>query len=262
MLARKDFRQALAALLAISIVVFYILVLVGCNSTSPGLPGLFLVKLANNETKAEVHVGLFSLCAGFASNNFTCAGTLGHSIAANASSASTKFFLPGTTTVAPSSLQSMLALAAGIQSDSTGPGGVLSIVYVPLLLSALCFVGAAGSLVAFRIFSRSSNKFVGSDGNEYQNEKALMHERNAWQAAVMLATGAVMSALAAAISSTVAVRALLFASTSLPGTTASSTSTTAIDVSGGTSVQVLQWMIVLLTVLWHPLLESMWRKIL
>ncbi|CAK7235070.1 hypothetical protein SBRCBS47491_009167 [Sporothrix bragantina] len=262
MLARKDFRQALAGLLAISIVVFYILVIVGCNSTSPGLPGLYLVKLANNETKAEVHVGLFSLCAGMDSANLTCAGTLGSAVAVNASSTTTKFFLPGTTTVAPTALQSMLALAAGIQSGSTGPGGVLSIVYVPLLLSALCFVGAAGSLLAFRIFSRGGSKFIGGDGNEYQNEKAFMHERNAWQAAVFLTTGAVMAALAAAISSTVAVRALLFASTSLPGTTAPSTSTTAITVSGGGPLQVLQWMIVVLTMLWHPLLESVWRKIL
>ncbi|CAK7226422.1 hypothetical protein SCUCBS95973_006194 [Sporothrix curviconia] len=263
MLARKDFRQALAGLLAISIVVFYILVIVGCNSTSPGLPGIYLVKLANNATKAEVHVGLFSLCAGMDSANLTCAGTLGSTVAVNASSSTTKFFLPGTTTVAPTALQDMLALAAGIQSGSTGPGGVLSIVYVPLLLSALCFVGAAGSLLAFRIFARAgSNKYTGGDGNEYQDEKAFVHERNAWQAAVLLTTGAVMAALAAAISSTVAVRALLFASTSLPGTTAPSTSTTAIVVSGGGPMQVLQWMIVVLTMLWHPLLESVWRKIL
>ncbi|CAK7200928.1 hypothetical protein SEUCBS139899_003628 [Sporothrix eucalyptigena] len=262
MLARKDFRQALAGLLAISIVVFYILVIVGCNSTSPGLPGIYLVKLANNETQAEVHVGLFSLCAGPGPTNLTCAGTVGNSVAVNASSSTTKYYLPGTTTVAPSSLQSMLALAASIQSGSTGPGGVLSIVYVPLLLSALCFIGAAGSLLAFRIFSRASNKYMGGDGEAYQNEKAYLHERNAWQAAVMLTTGAVMAALAAAISSTVAVRALQFASTSLPGTTTSSTSTTAISVSGGTSMQVLQWLIVVLTMLWHPLLESVWRKIL
>ncbi|CAK7238648.1 MAG: hypothetical protein STHCBS139747_000066 [Sporothrix thermara] len=263
MLARKDFRQAITGLLAIAIVVFYILVIVGCNSTSPGLPSLYLVKLANNETKAEVHVGLFSLCAGMDSVNLTCSGTVGSAVAVNASSPTAKFFLPGTSTVAPSALQSMLALAAGIQSGSTGPGGVLSIVYVPLMLSALCFVGAAGSLLANRIFARGgSNKFVGGDGNEYQDEKAFMHERNAWQAAVFLATGAVMAALAAAIASTVAVRALLFASTSLPGTAEPSTGTTAIVVSGGGPMQVLQWMIVVLTMLWHPLLDSVWRKIL
>ncbi|KAL1900550.1 hypothetical protein Sste5346_002273 [Sporothrix stenoceras] len=257
MLAKKDFRQAIGGLLAICIVVFYILVLVGCISTSPGLPGIYLVKLANNATKAEVHVGLFGLCAGTDPVNLTCSGTVAQSVAVNASSASTKFFLPGTSTVAPSSLQPMLALAAGIQSGSTGPGGVLSIVYIPLFLSSLCFVGAAGSLLTHRIASR------GVQSDEYADEKGYGHTRNAWNAAVMLTTGAVMAALAAAISSTVAVRALLFAGTSLPGgDSASSTSASAINVSGGTSIQVLEWLIVVLTMLWHPLLETVWRKVL
>lgn len=229
--------------------------LVGCNSSSPGLPGLYLVKLANNATKAEVHVGLFSLCAGTDAANLTCAGTLAQAIAVNSSSAATKFFLPGTATVAPTTLQPLLALAAGIQSGSTGPGGVLSIVYVPLLISALCFVGAAGSLLTHRLASR------GMPDDEFSDEKSFAHTRNAWQAAVILTTGAVMAAVAAAIASTVAVRALLFSGTSLPGSTPS-TSTSAITVSGGTSVQVLEWMIVVMTMLWHPLLESVWRKVL
>ncbi|CAK7274917.1 hypothetical protein SEPCBS119000_006418 [Sporothrix epigloea] len=262
MLTRGDFRQALTGLFAVSIIVFYVLVIVGCNSTSPGLPSLYLVKLANNETKAEVHVGIFSLCAGTDPTHLSCAGTLS-STATDNTAPPREFFLPGTATVAPAALQPMLALAAGIQSGSTGPGGVLAIVYVPLLFSALCFVGAAGSLVAYRLSARgASGKVVDGSGIEYHDDTASTHERNAWRAAVLLATMAAMAALVAAIVSTVAVRALLFASTSLPGTAVRSTSTTAITVSGGVPMQVLQWMIVLLIMLWHPLLESVWRGIL
>ncbi|ERS99006.1 uncharacterized protein SPSK_04498 [Sporothrix schenckii 1099-18] len=258
MLARKDFRQGIAALLAICIVVFYILVLVGCISTSPGIPGLYVVRLANNASKAEVHVGLFGLCAGTDPVNLTCSGTVAQAIAVNASSPSTKFYLPGTATVAPNALQPLLTLAAGIQSGSTGPGGVLSIVYVPLFLSALCFVGAAGSLLTHRLASRGADS---ADPADYADEKGFVHTRNAWHAAVLLTTGAIMSALAAAIATTVAVRALLFAGTSLPGSEISNAAT-AIDVSGGKSIQVLEWLIVVLTMLWHPVLESVWRRIL
>ncbi|CAK7271336.1 hypothetical protein SEPCBS57363_004567 [Sporothrix epigloea] len=258
MLTRNDFRQVLSGLFAISVVVFYILVIVGCNSTSPGLPSLYLVKLANNVTKAEVHVGIFSLCAGMDPVNLTCAGTLGSTVADNTTYPA-KYFMPGTAAMAPTALQPLLALAAGIQSGSTVPGGVLAIVYVPLLLSALCFVGAAGSLVAFRLSARGGS---GKAGFEHQEEAAFAPERKAWRMAVLLATGAVMAALVAAIASTAAVRALLFASTSLPGTAVRPTSSTAITVSGGGPVQVLQWMIVVLIMLWHPLLESVWRKIL
>lgn len=215
-----------------------------------------MVKLANNATKAEVHIGLFSLCAGTDAANLTCAGTLAQEIAVNASSQSTKFFLPGTATVAPSSLQPMLALAASIQSGSTGPGGVLSIVYVPLLLSALCFVGAAGSLLTHKIASRGSGSV-----DEYGDDKAFAHTRKAWSAAVILTTGAVMAAVAASIATTVAVRALLFSGTTLPGATPS-TAASSISVSGGKSVQVLEWMIVFMVILWHPLLETVWRKVL
>ncbi|EPE06380.1 hypothetical protein F503_02508 [Ophiostoma piceae UAMH 11346] len=268
MLAKKDFRQVFTGLITVAVVVFYILIFVGCNSTSPGLPGLYVVKLANNQTNASVHIGLFSLCAGIenstvANSNLTCAGTFS-SVVSNGNSTNgsvsttTKYYLPGTTSVAAAALQPLLALADGIQSGSTGPGGVLSIIYIPLLLSALCFASAGGSLIAFRVFSRAAAAKSYDDGAD---EKVFRHERNSWNAAIMMTTGAVMAAVAAAIATTVAVRALLFAGTDLPGSDTSSKSTTAIDVSGGTSVQVLEWLIVAFVMLWHPILEPFWRKL-
>ena len=268
MLAKKDFRQVFTGLITVAVVVFYVLIFVGCNSTSPGLPGLYVIKLANNQTHAAVHIGLFSLCAGIenstvANSNLTCAGTFSSVVStanttSGAASATTKYFLPGTTSVAAAALQPLLALADGIQSGSTGPGGVLSIIYVPLLLSALCFAAAGGSLIAFRVFSRAAAAKSYDDGAD---EKVVMHERNAWSAAVLMTTGAVMAAVAAAISTTVAVRALLFAGTNLPGSDTAAKSTTAIAVSGGTSIQVLEWLIVVFVMLWHPILEPFWRKL-
>ncbi len=186
-------------------------------------------------------------------------------MASNASSA--KFLLPGSSAIAPAALQPLLALAADIQSSSTGPGGVLALVYVPLLLSVLCFSGAGAALAAYSAMQRQAVK---KRADAYADDAAAAaHDkmRRAGQAASFLTTGAAMAAVAAALASTVAVRALLYAGAVLPGSTTTAATaaaghTTGTVVSGGVPLQVLEWLVAVLMLVWHPVVAGVWQKAL
>ncbi|OAA66987.1 hypothetical protein SPI_01563 [Niveomyces insectorum RCEF 264] len=254
----KRIRQYFICLVAIVVCIFYILTLVGCISTSPGLPGLFLVKIANNHTQADVRVGLFGICAGLG-NNLTCASTFGQ----NLTGAGGHYVLPGTTMPAASALQPLLALAAGIQSNSAGPGGVVAVVFVPLLIGCIFFVTAVGALLAHEAFAGHQ------DGNTtYADGKAAAafgHKQRAWQVVGLLTTYSVAAAVGAATAATVASRALLFAGTVLPGSTntaaSANASSTSMLVTSGVALPVLIWLIVFMTLSWHLLMTLVWRKI-
>ncbi|KAI1144279.1 hypothetical protein F5Y05DRAFT_364193 [Hypoxylon sp. FL0543] len=65
--AKKAFKRVelrfVAYLIIAILFLFYVLVLTGCLSTSPGVPDLFVLKLRNNGTEdVEVRIGYYGTC--------------------------------------------------------------------------------------------------------------------------------------------------------------------------------------------------------
>ncbi|RDL38481.1 uncharacterized protein BP5553_02821 [Venustampulla echinocandica] len=81
----KNIAQFVLLLLAVPIILFYILVLAGSSSRSPGIPNIYLVSLQKaNETSGPaanltIHIGYFGMCTTIGSKNLTCVSTFGKS---------------------------------------------------------------------------------------------------------------------------------------------------------------------------------------
>ncbi|EFX00031.1 hypothetical protein CMQ_348 [Grosmannia clavigera kw1407] len=253
----RRMRQYFICLVAIIVVILYVLALTGCLGTSPGIPGIYLVRYFNNVTEAEVRVGLFGLCAGTA-GNLTCAATIGHN-GTVANTIASGYTLPGSAanTAAPSDLQAMLALATTMQGSTATGQTVVSAVFVPLIVGCVFFVTAVCALLAHGALNEP--KFVEEDGACYES----VHRTRAWQVVGVVTTYSVAASLAAAIATTAAGRALLFAGSALPGaalTAAQAASRDTIQAQTGTALPVLQWLVVTLTLMWHLLMTFVWRK--
>ena len=140
----------------------------------------------------------------------------------------------GALTSTDASLGQLLVLGRDIQRKI--------IVFVPLVLGGLLYFSAVVSLFYYVLFARR------------RPGPAL---DRAWAATVYLTTYSVAGAVGAASAVSMAGSALRFAGTNL-GLGGGSPGGGVVVASGGTSLQVLQWMIVGLTVLWHICIPRLW----
>lgn len=223
--------------------VLYTLSLVGCVSNSPGVPGIYLVKLSDTTTNATVQVGYFGLCAGD-NGRWSCQPTFGTdfnttltnfdfratTVGLDASSASgfrtssaaAQNNVDAIDALTHSvSLRSLLLLGHDIQQKI--------IVFVPLLIGGILFLASFCALLAWALLSGKKPD---------QADKAK-------KASFMLTTYSVAGAVGAAAAVTMASSALRFAGTSLANSSSS------VQAVGGQALQALQWLIVVFTMLWH-----------
>ncbi|TPX16500.1 uncharacterized protein E0L32_003794 [Thyridium curvatum] len=239
----KPMKYAAIGIVAVSLGVFYILSLVGCISTSPGIPDLYLVKLEDVKTNASVRVGYFGmnhnpclwdslplprqlkanespttgLCAGF-NSNLTCQPSY---MADNRTL---------TDPFADRSLKDFLLLGRQIQEKI--------IVFVPLFVGALLLLSSILSLIIWDMVA----------------DKGSPTARNARAAVSYLTSYSVAGAVGAAASVTMASRALQFAGTSLGAGGDGGD----IRATGGMALQVLQWLAVVFTLGWHLVVTVLW----
>ncbi len=108
------------------------------------------------------------------------------------------------------------------------------IVFVPLVIGGLLYFSAVVALFWYIYFAR-----------------ARASAGAAWSATVYLTTYSVAGAVGAASAVTMASSALRFAGTALADGGE-------IVATGGSALQVLQWMIVGLTLVWHILIPRLW----
>jgi hypothetical protein len=135
---------------------------------------------------------------------------------------------------ADESLRQLLALGLDIQQKI--------IVFVPLVIGGILYFAAVVALFYFVVFAQK------------KGGRTLDH---AWAATVYLTTYSVAGAVGAASAVSMASSALRFAGTNL-GLGGAATNGGQVVASGGTSLQVLQWMIVGLTILWHICIPRLW----
>ncbi|KAI3318273.1 hypothetical protein HD806DRAFT_512367 [Xylariaceae sp. AK1471] len=223
---RVDMRFGIHLLLAI-LVTFYILVLTGCLSTSPGIPTLFLLRLQRNGT-GEVSVGYFGMCVSQeADNPLTCGSTYSLS-----SDQVIQKFITHNTTAARQQEDSvrLLLLAAHI---------IQTKVFYPLL------AGSAGMfsivITTFLLLKYYTKKMV----SVAESKKARLK-----LALTVFRQYTFATALAAAFATAQGTGALNFYSAGLSGPT------TNMIVTPGVPVQGLQWSIVFLLAASHYLLSN------
>jgi len=141
---------------------------------------------------------------------------------------------PSLLTSTDASLNQLLALGHDIQQKI--------IVFVPLVIGGILYFAAVLSLFYYVLFAR-------------QRPGPTLDRT--WAATVYLTTYSVAGAVGAASAVSMASSALRFAGTNL-GLGGGSPGGGVVVASGGTSLQVLQWMIVGLTVMWHICIPRLW----
>ncbi|KAI0423927.1 Ca2+ regulator and membrane fusion protein Fig1-domain-containing protein [Xylaria sp. FL1042] len=213
-------------LLAGVIILFYVLALTGCLSTSPGIPNIFLANIHNRgENATQIRIGYFGICIN-TQNNLQCLSSIGK----DTETITNGFSHDGLSI--PSSVSALLPVALTIQTK-----------IFPCLIAAagvFFFVG----LVALMLLKRSFKK---PDPTKPLRPKLF-------RTATMLFGGtATALAIAAAVATTQTANALAFATSSL--TIGNST----IRVSAGIALQVLQWLIVGFSILFQLSLASMFK---
>jgi len=130
------------------------------------------------------------------------------------------------------SLQQLITLGHAIQQQI--------IVFVPLVIGGLLYFSAVVGLFTYIYYFRAGPK-----------------AGRAWSVVVLLTTYSVAGAVGAASAVSMASSALRFAGTNL-GAGGHVGTEGEIVASGGASLQVLQWMIVGLTILWHICIPRLW----
>ncbi|EJT68295.1 hypothetical protein GGTG_14128 [Gaeumannomyces tritici R3-111a-1] len=203
--------------LIIPIVLFYVLSLVGCISTSPGVPDIYLLKLNARNGPTEVRVGYFGMCAGTNTTMSSClpSFSLGRKDAAdsgNGNNNNNNIF----NTTDPALLR-LVDLGHEVQ--------VRVIFFVPLLLASVLFFVSATTVVVWRNVPQVSGAAAAG--------AFMMHS---------IALGLL---LAAATAVSMVINALHFAVVEL------TKGQNEIEVTGGSALQAFQWFTVVLSVVWQ-----------
>ncbi|KAI1371235.1 hypothetical protein F4677DRAFT_450654 [Hypoxylon crocopeplum] len=197
-----------------------VLVLVGCVSTSPGVPDLFLLKLSVNKAGGgAVRVGYYGICASLeADTALSC--TPSYSLGAD--QLTQTLFGKGNSTFTDSSIPALLAIARVIQTQ---------ICYPLLAGSAALFFISVVCMLLLKRTGKSTAVDVSAKMQCFQRWTMLMPQY------------ALALALASAFSTTLAGGALNFATTT---SLLSGAPTSEVIITAGLPVQALQWFIVAL----------------
>ncbi|KAI1399434.1 Ca2+ regulator and membrane fusion protein Fig1-domain-containing protein [Hypoxylon fuscum] len=219
---RVDIRFVAYLLLSV-IIVFYILTLTGCLSTSPGIPDLFLMKLETNQpASAQIRVGYYGMCA---SQKREGPVTCGQTYSLDLNQLSEKFLGDNETSAdQQGDMVELLSIAKIIQTK----------IFYPLLAASAGLFGL--SIVALLLLKRYIKSIV---PNAEPKKKRLR------LALSILRQYAFATALAAAFSTTQGTGALNFSTTVL------AKSASHITITAGAPVHGLQWTIVALLVVMH-----------
>ncbi|KAI3331296.1 Ca2+ regulator and membrane fusion protein Fig1-domain-containing protein [Ustulina deusta] len=218
---RVDMRF-LSWILSAIVTTFYVLSLVGCLSTSPGIPNLFLVQLQTNQSQPmQVRIGYFGICASQPlRSDLKClpSSSLGDSQLKDA-------FLSSTVNLDgdyDNDMEPLLEAAYIFQTK----------IFSPLLAASagLFFL----SIIAMLFIKRSMKQLVPAPPSNMSFMRSML------SVTMLYAFGL---ALAAAYSTTQAANALNFTTTVLSGPTPQ------LEILPGGPIQGLQWTIVGLLVL-------------
>lgn len=207
--------------LIIPIVLFYVLSLVGCISTSPGVPDIYLLKLNARNGPTEVRVGYFGMCAGTNATMSSClpSFSLGRKAAGD----------PGNNNIFNTTDPALLRLV-----DLGHEVQVRVIFFVPLLLASVLFFVSATTVVVWRNVPQVSGA--------------------AAAAAFMMHSLALGLLLAAATAVSMVINALHFAVVEL------TKGQNEIEVTGGSALQAFQWFTVILSVAWQFCMLKQYRS--
>ncbi|KAL8388914.1 hypothetical protein RB595_009017 [Gaeumannomyces hyphopodioides] len=207
--------------LIIPIVLFYVLSLVGCISTSPGVPDIYLLKLNARNGPTEVRVGYFGMCAGTNATMSSClpSFSLGRKAAGD----------PGNNNIFNTTDPALLRLV-----DLGHEVQVRVIFFVPLLLASVLFFVSATTVVVWRNVSQVSGA--------------------AAAAAFMMHSLALGLLLAAATAVSMVINALHFAVVEL------TKGQNEIEVTGGSALQAFQWFTVILSIAWQFCMLKQYRS--
>ncbi|KAI1424697.1 hypothetical protein F5Y12DRAFT_751282 [Xylaria sp. FL1777] len=213
---RVDMRF-LSWLLSAIVLTFYVLVLVGCLSTSPAIPNLFLIQLQTNQSQpVQVRIGYYGLCASEPSRrDLKClpSFSLGESQLED-------LFLGGSSNLDDSFVNDMDPLLKAAHVFQTK-------IFSPLLAaSAGLFLL---SIILMLFMKRSMKSLVPKSPSDTPFVRSIL------SVTLLYAFGL---ALAAAYSTTQAANALNFTTTSLSGPTPQ------LEILPGGPIQGLQWTIV------------------
>ncbi|RWA10456.1 hypothetical protein EKO27_g4628 [Xylaria grammica] len=206
------------------IILFYVLALTGCVSNSPGVSNIYLVKVQSRlDNTTEVRVGYFGICL-TERGRLECVSS----------------YERGTNTVAkdlsnkgvsvPGNAGSLISLALTIQTK----------IFPPLLAAAGVFFFLGG--VALTMLKRSFKKVVAKKPSSSKQLRV---------ATLLLGGAAIVFATASAVATTETTNALGFA------TSNSTIGSENIRFSAGLALQVLQWFIVGLSLIFQVSIESM-----
>ncbi|KLU84372.1 hypothetical protein MAPG_03416 [Magnaporthiopsis poae ATCC 64411] len=203
--------------LIIPIVLFYVLSLVGCISTSPGVPDIYLLKLNARDGPTEVRVGYFGMCAGTNATMTSClpSYSLGRKPASG----------PGSDNGGGNNIFNTTDPALLRLVDLGHEVQVRVLFFVPLLLASVLFFVSATTVVVWRNVSQVSGA--------------------AAAAAFMMHSLALGLLLAAATAVSMVINALHFAVVEL------TRGQNEIEVTGGAALQTFQWFTVAFSVAWQ-----------
>ncbi|KAI0410962.1 hypothetical protein F5X98DRAFT_384565 [Xylaria grammica] len=217
---RFDMR-VLSWFLSAVVVTLYILVLVGCLSTSPAVPNIFLVQLQTNQSQpAQVRVGYYGMCASQPSRvDLKCMPT--YSLT---ESELRDGFLSSSVTLDDNYINDMEPLLNAAHTFQTK-------IFCPLVAGSLglFFLG----IIAMLLLKRAAKSVA-------PQASSMAFMRSIISITMLYAFGL---ALAAAYSTTQAANALNFTTTELSGPTP------LIEIIPGGAIQGLQWTIIGLMVL-------------
>ncbi|KAJ3568349.1 hypothetical protein NPX13_g6452 [Xylaria arbuscula] len=225
MFVNLDFRLG-AYFLSGVIILFYALALTGCLSVSPGIPNIFLVNIhSTGVNTTQVRVGYFGICVK-TTNHLECLSAVGRN------NKSITEYLSNNAIKVSSDIRDLVSVGLTIQ------GKIFP-----------CLVAAAGvffvvGLVALILLKRSFKK---------PNLNKPLQSKLFRAATMLFGAAATGLALASAVATTQTANALSFAASS-----------TVIGngkrhLSPGVALQVLQWLVVAFSVLFHLSLGSMFK---
>ncbi|KAI0198008.1 Ca2+ regulator and membrane fusion protein Fig1-domain-containing protein [Astrocystis sublimbata] len=210
-----DYRWAVY-LSAAAILLFYVLSLTGCISTSAGIPNIFLISIQDQvDTNLQIHIGYFGICMK-AGGQFYCMSTVGKDATAVFND------LSKTGTSHSKELGHLISVALVAQSK-----------IFPFLLAGagvVFFLGLASLLMLKRSIKKPSPK--------KPSTPKLLRTVTIFSVATSIGL-----ALAAAVATEQTANALAFATTSI------FVGQSSIRISAGVALQVLQWLIVGFSVL-------------
>ncbi|KAI1384790.1 Ca2+ regulator and membrane fusion protein Fig1-domain-containing protein [Hypoxylon trugodes] len=208
---------------------FYVLVLTGCLSTSPGVPDLFVVKLQAKQVKdVEVRVGYYGMCITKAGGGLSCLATYTRS-----PDTLNDLFLSNLTNTPNDGVVKGLLVQANIIQNK--------IFYALLAASGVLFLLSVVSMLLVKRYMKSPKPNAVPQQKRF---RSIMHFFRQYAFGL---------AIAAAFSTTQATGALDFATISMPDSDSN------ILISGGKAVQGLQWAIVALLCLVHLATSSMFN---